>query len=68
MLVAHVYIKNLKNGNAELTINNFVAGEHKTHAFKLDETKGEKKKDEVCQVCHGKNIEGCSYCDIEGNE
>ena len=22
----------------------------------------------VCRVCHGKDIQGCSYCDIEGFE
>ena len=32
-----------------------------------EQRKGKRQKGEICPVCHGKNIEGCSYWDIEGN-
>lgn len=30
--------------------------------------KGEQEKGETCTQCHGKNIEGCSNCNLEGKE
>ena len=54
-VIAHIYVKDLENGNGEITINNFIRGQHTTDKFRLyskkivKAIKGKQKKGDKCR-------------------
>ena len=62
-VIAHIYVKDLENGNGEITINNFIRGQHTTDKFRLyskkivKAIKGKQKKgdDNTCKICGKKS-------------